>query len=54
MRKFPPAQVSYWDDFFISYRVYVTQGCQNVFKGAVSRNSAKLGHYKMPVKLGET
>ena len=32
----------------------VTQGCQNVFKGAVSRNSAKLGHYKMPVKLGET
>ena len=24
------------------------------FKGAVSRNSAKLGNYKMPVKLGET
>ena len=23
-------------------------------KGAVSRNSAKLGNYKMPVKLGET
>ena len=24
------------------------------FKGAVSRNSAKLGNYKMPVKLRET
>ena len=24
------------------------------FKGAVSRNSAKLGNHKMPVKLGET
>ena len=23
-------------------------------KGAVSRNSSKLGNYKMPVKLGET
>ena len=23
-------------------------------KGAVSQNSAKLGNYKMPVKLGET
>ena len=28
---------------------------QNVyFKGAVSRNSARLGNYKMPVKLRET
>ena len=25
-----------------------------LIKGAVSRNSAKLGNYKMPVKLGET
>ena len=25
-----------------------------VIKGAVSRNSAKLGNYKMPVKLSET
>ena len=25
-----------------------------MFKGAVSRNSAKLGNYKMPVKLRET
>ena len=25
-----------------------------VFKGAVSRNSAKLGNYKMPVKVRET
>ena len=24
------------------------------FKGAVSRNSAKLGNYKMPVKLRKT
>ena len=27
---------------------------QEYFKGAVSRNSAKLGNYKMPVKLIET
>ena len=27
---------------------------KNLFKGAVLRNSAKLGNYKMPVKLGET
>ena len=27
---------------------------QLVLKGAVSRNSAKLGNYKMPVKLRET
>ena len=26
----------------------------DTFKGAVSRNSAKLGNYKMPVKLRET
>ena len=26
----------------------------NKLKGAVSRNSAKLGFYKMPVKLRET
>ena len=25
-----------------------------IVKGAVSRNSAKLGNYKMPVKLKET
>ena len=25
-----------------------------ILKGAVSRNSAKLGNYKMPVKLRET
>ena len=25
-----------------------------MFKGAVSRNSAKLGNYKIPVKLRET
>ena len=27
---------------------------RRVFKGAVSRNSAKLGNYKMSVKLRET
>ena len=27
---------------------------KRAFKGAVSRNSAKLGNYKMPVKLRET
>ena len=31
-------------------------GCESLLglKGAVSRNSAKLGNYKMPVKLRET
>ena len=28
-----------------------TSGCLPSLKGAVSRNSAKLGNYKMPVKL---
>ena len=28
--------------------------CVHEFKGAVSRNSAKLVNYKMPVKLRET
>ena len=28
----------------------VTKQWQHLFKGAVSRNSAKLGNYKMPVK----
>ena len=28
--------------------------CIATFKGAVSRNSAKLGSHKMPVKLRET
>ena len=26
MRKLPPERVSYWDDFFISYRVYIMTG----------------------------
>ena len=41
--------------------VYFLGFCSNyfnffllLFKGAVSRNSAKLGNYKMPVKLRET
>ena len=28
--------------------------CLSAFKGAVSQNSAKLGNYRMPVKLRET
>ena len=27
---------------------------RSVFKGSVSRNSAKLGNYKMPIKLKDT
>ena len=33
---------------------YTTPEKKWLFKGAVSRNSAKLGNYKMPVKLRET
>ena len=32
----------------------VTTNDEIIIKGAVSRNSAKLGNYKMPVKLRET
>ena len=31
-----------------------TESNRKYIKGAVSRNSAKLGNYKMPVKLRET
>ena len=34
--------------------VSITMLLTQHFKGAVSRNSAKLGNYKMPVKLRET
>ena len=33
---------------------FITCYYENTIKGAVSWNSAKLGNYKMPVKLGET
>ena len=35
MRKLAPAQVSHWDDFFISYRLYVMTGSFHIllFKG---------------------
>ena len=35
MRKLAPARVSYWDDFLISYRVYITTGSFHIslFKG---------------------
>ena len=35
MRKLAPARVSYWDDFFISYRVYIMTGSFHIllFKG---------------------
>ena len=35
----------------ILFRIFAFLG---FIKGAVSRNSAKLGNYKMPVKLRET
>ena len=35
MRKLAPARVSYWDDFLISYRVYIMTGSLHIslFKG---------------------
>ena len=37
------------------YVTLVTETLKQIWlKGAVSRNSAKLGNYKMPVKLRET
>ena len=35
MRKLAPARVSYWDDFFISYRIYIMTGSFHIllFKG---------------------
>ena len=35
MRKLPPGRVSYWDDFLISYRVYMMTGSFHIllFKG---------------------
>jgi len=30
MRKLTPERVSYWDDFFISYRVYIMTGSFNI------------------------
>ena len=38
--------------FFLS--LLTVQEVLPTLKGAVSRNSAKLGNYKMPVKLRET
>ena len=37
MRKFAPAQVSYWDDFLISYRVYMMTGSFHIllFEGTL-------------------
>ena len=32
MRKLAPARVSYWDDFFISYRVYIMTGSLHILK----------------------
>ena len=36
------------------YIICIEFGTNKVLKGAVSRNSAKLGNYKMPVRLRET
>ena len=37
MRKLVPTQVSYWDDFLISYRIYMMTGSFHIllFKGTV-------------------
>ena len=37
MRKLVPAQVSYWDDFLILYRIYMMTGSFHIllFKGTV-------------------
>ena len=37
MRKLAPEQVSYWDDFFISYRVYIMTGSFHIslFEGTL-------------------
>ena len=37
MRKLAPAQVSYWDDFLISYRVYIVTGSFHIslFEGTL-------------------
>ena len=40
--------------FMCSVNFWHQQDSNPLFKGAVSRNSAKLGNYKMPVKLRET
>ena len=42
--------------FPYKYYSFQSSDCHKIsfFKGAVSRNSAKLGNYKMPVKLRET
>ena len=45
----PPGQNHTGDIVPYSFRTV-----RGFFKGAVSRNSAKLGNYKMPVKLRET
>ena len=37
-----------------SHPVNIRHSKTSLLKGAVSRNSAKLGNYKMPVKVGET
>ena len=37
MRKLPPGRVSYWDDFLISYRVYMMTGSFHIslFEGTL-------------------
>ena len=40
--------------FFMLTRTLTSPQRNEYVKGAVSRNSAKLGNYKMPVKLRET
>ena len=46
MRKLTPAQVSYWDDFLISYRFYMTTGSFNIslFEGTLHVDKIRM-HY---------
>ena len=38
----------------LAFELQNSHVCEKRSKGAVSQNSAKLGNYKMPVKLRET
>ena len=47
MRKLAPARVSYWDDFLISYRVYMMTGSFHIllFNGTNTRLVQNGKHY---------
>ena len=47
MRKLAPARVSHWDDFLISYRVYMMTGSFHIllFNGTFTRLVQNRKHY---------